>query len=82
MIRLAGLYHVVRFVEAMTLLRHWSGQGSLLSDVAKFYQMQLHRHAESVDYLLQRGLHQAGAIEVLRMDHFRTRGGRCRESKR
>ena len=59
MIRLVQLYHGFRFVDAMTLLRHWSGLSSLLPDVTKFYQMHLHRHAEAVDYLLQRGLHQA-----------------------
>jgi CHC2 zinc finger/Phage integrase family/DNA primase catalytic core, N-terminal domain len=73
-IRLAELYHGVRFVEAMALLRHWSGLGSLLSDVAKFYQMHLHRHAEAVDYLLQRGLHQAVVIEELRIGYA---PGRC-----
>jgi hypothetical protein len=62
-IRLVQLYHGFRFVDAMTLLRHWSGLSSLLPDVTKFYQMHLHRHAEAVDYLLQRGLHQAEVIE-------------------
>jgi DNA primase len=46
-IRLAELYHGVRFAEAMALLRDWSGLGSLLPDVAKFYQLHLHRHAEA-----------------------------------
>ena len=73
-IRLAELYHGVRFAEAMALLRHWSGLGSLLPDVAKFYQMQLHRHAEAVAYLLQRGLHQAEVIEELRIGYA---PGRC-----
>ena len=73
-IRLAELYHGVRFVEAMALLRHWSGLGSLLPDVAKFYQMHLHRHAEAVDYLLQRGLHQAEVIEEMCIGYA---PGRC-----
>ena len=73
-IRLAELYHGVRFVEAMALLRHWSGLGSLLPDVANFYQMQLHRHGEAVAYLLQRGLHQAEVIEELRIGYA---PGRC-----
>jgi hypothetical protein len=58
----------------MALLRHWSGLGSLLPDVANFYQMQLHRHGEAVAYLLQRGLHQAEVIEELRIGYA---PGRC-----
>jgi len=73
-IRLVQLYHGFRFVDAMTLLRHWSGLSSLLPDVTKFYQMHLHRHAEAVDYLLQRGLHQAEVIEQLRIGYA---PGRC-----
>jgi DNA primase len=73
-IRLAELYHGVRFVDAMALLRHWSGLGSLLPDVTQFYQMHLHRHAEAVAYLLKRGLHQADVIEELRIGYA---PGRC-----
>jgi DNA primase len=73
-IRLAELYHSVRFVDAMALLRHGSGLGSLLPDVARFYQMHLHRHAEAVDYLRQRGLHQAEVIEEHRIGYA---PGRC-----
>src|ERR1022692_5263858 len=53
-IRLVELYHGVGFVAALTLLRRWGGLGSLLPDVTRFCQMQLHRHAEAVAYLLQR----------------------------
>jgi DNA primase len=73
-IRLAELYHGVRFANAVALLRRWSGLGSLLPDVARFYQMQLHRHAEAVSYLLQRGLHRANVIEELRIGYA---PGRC-----
>ena len=73
-IRLAELYHSVRFTDAMALLRHWCGLGSLLPDVTKFYQMQLHRHAEAAAYLLQRGLHRADVIEELRIGYA---PGRC-----
>jgi DNA primase len=73
-IRLAELYHGVRFVDAMALLRHWGGAGSLLPDVTKFYQMQLHRHAEAAAYLLQRGLHRAEVIEELCIGYA---PGRC-----
>ncbi len=73
-IRFAELFHGVRFAEAMALLRRWRGVGSLLSDVTQFYQMQLHRHAEAVAYLLQRGLQQAAVIEELRIGYA---PGRC-----
>ena len=73
-IRLAELYHGVRFVDAMALLRRWSGLDSLLPDVTKFYQMQLHRHAEAVAYLRQRGLHRTEVIEELRIGYA---PGRC-----
>ena len=73
-IRLAELYHGVGFANAMALLRRWSGLESLLPDVATFYQMQLHRRAEAVTYLLQRGLHRADVIEELRIGYA---PGRC-----
>jgi DNA primase len=73
-IRLAELYHGVRFATAIALLRRWSGLGSPLPDVTAFYEMQLHRHADAVDYLLQRGLHRAELIEQLRIGYA---PGRC-----
>jgi len=72
-IRLAELYHGVRFAEAMALLRDWSGLGSLLPDVAQFYQLHLQRHAEAAAYLMHRGL-QAEVIEELRIGYA---PGRC-----
>jgi DNA primase len=77
-IRLAELYYGVRFANAMALLWRWSGPGSLLPDVATFCQMQLHRHAEAVDYLLQRGLHRAEPIEQLRIGYA---PGRCMRAR-
>jgi hypothetical protein len=73
-IRLAELYHGVRFANAMSLLRRWGGLGSPLPDVAAFYEMQLHRHADAAAYLLQRGLHRAELIEKLRIGYA---PGRC-----
>jgi DNA primase len=73
-IRLAELYHGVRFANAMALLRQWRGLSSLLPDVVTFYQIQLHRHADAVAYLLQRGLHRAELIEKLRIGYA---PGRC-----
>src|SRR3989442_1499787 len=64
-IRFAELYHGARFPQAMALLRRWSGVASLLEDVTKFYQVQLHRHTEAIEYLYQRGLRQPEVIEEL-----------------
>ena len=50
-IRFAELYYGVPFGEAIALLRRWSGVDSLLADVVRFYQVQLHRHPEAAAYL-------------------------------
>ena len=66
---------LIRFVE---LSRHLSFRDSvaclmeelaptsqLLTDTAAFYQLELHRHREGVEYLAQRGIHNAKLIEEL-----------------
>jgi DNA primase len=73
-IRFAELYHGVPFAEAIALLRHWSGVDSLLSDVIRFYQVQLHRHPEAAAYLLQRGVRQSELVEQMRIGYA---PGRC-----
>jgi DNA primase len=73
-IRLAELYDGVRFADAMVPLRRCLGLDSLLPDVTRFYQMQLHRHAEAATYLQQRGLNQPEVIEGLRIGYA---PGRC-----
>jgi DNA primase len=73
-IRFVELYHDVSFGEAMALLRRSGRCGSLLPDVARFYQVQLHRHPEAVAYLLQRGIHQPQVIEELAIGYA---PGRC-----
>jgi DNA primase len=73
-IRFAELYHQIRFPQALALLQQWRGLPPLLPAAAGFYQMQLHRHAEAVAYLLQRGLHQTEVIEEL---HIGYAPGRC-----
>ena len=73
-IRFAELYHGVPFGEAIALLRRWSGADSLLSDVIKFYQVQLHRHLEAVAYLAERGVRQPELIEQMRVGYA---PGRC-----
>jgi DNA primase len=68
-IRFAELYHQVRFTQALELLRHWRGAAPLLYEVAKFYGMQLHRHAEAVAYLQQRGIHSPELVEHMRIGY-------------
>jgi len=68
-IRFAELYYGVPFREAISILRRWYGMGSLLDDVSRFYQVQLHRHPEAVTYLEQRGLHWPELIEELRIGY-------------
>jgi len=66
---------LIRFVE---LSRHLSFRESvaylveelapttqLLARAAAFYQLELHRHREGMDYLAQRGVHDAKLIEEL-----------------
>jgi DNA primase len=74
LIRFVELYHDVSFGEAMALLRRSGRCGSLLPDVARFYQLQLHRHPEAVAYLQQRGIHQPQVIEELAIGYA---PGRC-----
>ena len=73
-IRFVELYHDVRFGEAMALLRRSRQPGSLLKDVANFYQVQLHRHPEAATYLQQRGIQQPQVIEELEIGYA---PGRC-----
>jgi DNA primase len=73
-IRFAELYHGLRFGETVAHLQRWSGVGSLLEHVRKFYQVQLHRHPEAVAYLHQRGLHQPEVIDQLQIGYA---PGRC-----
>jgi DNA primase len=68
-IRFAELYHQVKFPQALALLRQWSGIGSLLHETARFYHIQLHRHAEAIEYLYQRGVRSPGLIEHMRIGY-------------
>jgi len=77
LIRFVELFHGVRFREAMTLLHGFCRSGSLLSDVVRFYQVQLHRHAEAVAYLRQRGICQPQVIEEFGIGYA---PGRCLRS--
>jgi DNA primase len=68
-IRFAELYHQVKFSQALALLRQWRGAEPLLQATARFYRMQLHRHAEAVAYLHQRGLRSPDLIEHMRIGY-------------
>jgi DNA primase len=68
-IRFAELYHQVKFPQALALLRQWRGWAPLLHEATSFYRMQLHRHAEAVAYLQQRGLRSPELIEHMRIGY-------------
>jgi DNA primase len=59
----------VKFPQALVLLRQWRGWAPLLQETASFYRMQLHRHAEAVAYLLQRGVRSPELIEHMRIGY-------------
>jgi len=68
-IRFAELYHQVKFPEAVALLHQWRGLPPLLHEVTSFCRMQLHRHAEAVAYLYQRGICSPEVIEPMRIGY-------------
>src|SRR5262245_39330155 len=68
-IRFAELYHEVKFPQALSLLHQWRGFPQLLHDATGFYRMQLHRHAEAVAYLCQRGIRSPEVIEHMRIGY-------------
>ena len=68
-IRFAELYHQVRFLQAVALLRQWCGLAPILHEAVSFYRVQLHRHTEAVAYLHQRGLRSPELIEHMRIGY-------------
>jgi DNA primase len=68
-IRFAELFHQVKFPQAVALLHQWRGLPPLLHEAAGFYRMQLHRHAEAVAYLYQRGIRSPEVIEHMRIGY-------------
>ena len=74
LIRFVELYHRVRFVEAIRLLRGPCKRASLLKDVAGYYRMQLNRHPEAASYLQQRGIRDPEVIDELEIGYA---PGRC-----
>jgi DNA primase len=68
-IRFAELYHQVNFSQALVLLHRWRGAPPLLQEAARFYQVQLHRHSQAVDYLYQRGVRSPEVIEQMHIGY-------------
>lgn len=62
LIRFVELFQGLPFPAAVAHLRRWAGQAQLLADTAAFYQFQLHRHPEAIQYLAQRGLHDPALL--------------------
>jgi len=54
---------------AVALLHQWRGLPPLLNEAAGFYRMQLHRHAEAVAYLYQRGVRAPELIEHMQIGY-------------
>jgi DNA primase len=68
-IRFAELHYQVKFPQAVALLHQWRGLPPLLHEAADFYRMQLHRHAEAVAYLYQRGVRAPELIEHMQIGY-------------
>ncbi len=68
-IRFAELYHQVKCSQALALLRQWRGAEPLSQEVARFYDMQLHRHSEAVTYLCQRGIRSLELLQHMRIGY-------------
>ncbi len=75
LIRWVQLSLGLSFRESVQHLKRELGQiadpppTELLEQTAAFYQCQLHRHAEAVHYLAQRGLHDPDLIQLLRIGY-------------
>jgi len=68
LIRFVELSEHLSFRETVAYLKQnlaLPADHTLLRETATFYQMQLHRHAEAVEYLRQRGLHDPDLITEL-----------------
>ncbi len=68
LIRFAQLYFDLPFPQAVERLRQEltpASESELLEQAVAFYQTQLHRHSEALDYLHQRGLRDFGLIHRL-----------------
>jgi DNA primase len=68
-IRFIELSCNVRFLEALALLHQHRGFSSLLDATARFYQNQLYRSREAIEYLSQRGIHSPEVIQHMRIGY-------------
>jgi len=68
-IRFVEIHRQVKFPQALALLQQWRGLAPLLHEAGRFYRVQLHRHAEAVAYLRQRGLRSPELIEHMRIGY-------------
>ncbi len=68
LIRFVELSRHLSFRESLVYLKQeiaLTADSELLAQTAAFYQLQLHRHPEAVEYLRQRGLHEPSLIQEL-----------------
>ena len=79
LIRFVELSEHLSFRQSLACLQHDIGmaaESELLDRTAAFYQMQLHRHGEAIEYLHHRGLQDSGLIVELGLGY--ARGGDLR----
>jgi DNA primase len=77
LIRFVELSHHLSFRESVAYLaEEVAPTAQLLARAADFYQLELHRHREGMNYLAQRGVHDARLIEELGIGY--ARGGNLR----
>lgn len=77
LIRFVELSRHLSFRESVAyLVEELAPSTQLLADTTSFYQLELHRHREGMDYLAQRGLQDAKLIEELGIGY--ARGGTLR----
>jgi len=74
LIRFVQLYFNLPFRDSVIHLKQELGvsptsDDELLDDAVSFYQQQLYRHDEAVEYLQQRGVHDAEIIRQLRIGY-------------
>jgi DNA primase len=68
-IRFIELSCNIRFPQALALLHQHRGFLSLLDATARFYQNQLYRSRETIEYLHQRGIHSPEVIQHMRIGY-------------
>ena len=76
-IRLVELWRHLSFRDSVDYLaEEIAPTAQLLAQTAAFYQLELHRHREGMDYLAQRGVHDTKLIQELGIGY--ARGGNLR----